>query len=119
LARVCIGHFRHNHPVISDDGTGVDPTVATVPLIKKAGGVWESDISATPALANFSDYLNRLYMFKITNEQGKVTYRVDIFSRNQVGRGATNPGGAHYSGSYLDVDGIISCSVVWSPPGGR
>ena len=57
------------------------------------GSDWES-----PALANFDDYLNRLYMYRITNEQGTPTYKVDIFSRNQVGRGATNPGGAHYTG---------------------
>ena len=39
-------------------------------------------------------------MYRITNEQGAVTYKVDIFSRNQVGRGGTNPSGAHYAGSY-------------------
>ncbi len=43
------------------------------------------------------------------------TYKVDIFSRNQVGRGGTNPGGAHYGGSYPDLDGIVSCSVVSDP----
>ena len=97
---------------ISDDGTGVDPTMLAVPLSKKAGGIWESDLSANPALANFADYVNRLYMYKITNEQGAATYKVDIFSRNQVGRGGTNPGGARYAGSCLDLDGIVSCSVV-------
>jgi 1,4-alpha-glucan branching enzyme len=54
-------------------------------------------------------------MYRITNEQGNPTYKVDIFSRNQVGRGATNPGGAPYSGSYLDLDGIVSCSVISDP----
>jgi len=54
-------------------------------------------------------------MYRITNEQGAVTYKVDIFSRNQVGRGGINPHGAHYSGSYLDLDGIVSCSVVSDP----
>src|SRR5258705_4033803 len=54
-------------------------------------------------------------MFKITNEQGTPTFKVDIFSRNQVGRGQTNPNGAHYSGSYLDLDGIVSCSVGSDP----
>jgi 1,4-alpha-glucan branching enzyme len=99
---------------ISDDGTGVDPAAPVVPLRSKGDGVWESDI-AMPALANFSDYLNRLYMYRITNEQGAPTYKVDIFSRNQVGRGGTNPGGGHYNGSYLDLDGIVSCSVVSDP----
>ncbi|HEY6417992.1 MAG TPA: alpha-amylase family glycosyl hydrolase [Candidatus Binataceae bacterium] len=99
---------------IADDGVGLDPAATVVPLLSK-DGVWESDIARTPALANFDDYLNRLYMYRITNEQGTPTYKVDIFSRNQVGRGGTNPGGAHYQGSYLDLDGIVSCSVVSDP----
>jgi len=100
---------------IADDGTGVDPAAAVVPLVRKSGGIWESDFATTPALAKFGNYINRLYMYRITNEQGAPTYRVDIFSRNQVGRGGTNPGGAHYAGSYLDLDGIVSCSVVSDP----
>jgi 1,4-alpha-glucan branching enzyme len=99
---------------IADDGTGMDLTAAVVPLVNN-GGVWASDFAKTPALVNFDDYLNRLYMYRITNEQGTVTYKVDIFSRNQVGRGGTNPGGAHYAGSYRDLDGIVSCSVVSDP----
>jgi 1,4-alpha-glucan branching enzyme len=100
---------------IADDGTGVDAPSAVVPLVSKGGGIWESDIARTPSLAKFDDYMNRLYMYRITNEQGTPTYKVDIFSRNQVGRGGTNPGDAHYGGSYLDLDGIVSCSVVSDP----
>ena len=100
---------------IADDGFGLDAAAEVVPLIQKGGGVWQSDIEKTPALANFSDYLNRLYMYRVTNEQGTQTYKADIFSRNQVGRGGTDPGGAHYLGSYLDLDGIVSCSVVSDP----
>ncbi|MGO9258300.1 MAG: alpha-amylase family glycosyl hydrolase [Bryobacteraceae bacterium] len=97
---------------VADDGTGVDPAATVVPLALKGGGIWESD---PPALADFGAYMNRLYMYRVTNEQGEATYKVDIFSRNQVGRGATNPGGADYQGSYLDLDGIVSCSVVSDP----
>jgi 1,4-alpha-glucan branching enzyme len=100
---------------IADDGTGIDPTAPVVPLVSAGGGIWESDITQTPALANFDNYVYRLYMFRITNEQGRQTYKVDIFSRNQVGRGGDNPFGAHYNGSYLDLDGIVSCSVVSDP----
>jgi 1,4-alpha-glucan branching enzyme len=100
---------------IADDGTGIDPTAAVVPLSSKGGGIWESDFTATPALANFNAFLNLLYMYRIKNEQDATTYKVDIFSRSQVGRGGTNPGGAHYAGSYLDLDGIVSCSVVSDP----
>jgi 1,4-alpha-glucan branching enzyme len=100
---------------ISDDGTGMDPTVPVVPLAQKPGGIFEGDATTTPALSNFKTWLNRLYVYRITNEQGMQTYKVDIFSRNQVGRGNTNPTGAHYTGSYLDLDGIVSCSVVSDP----
>ena len=101
---------------IADDGSGMDPTAAVVPLASKNGGVWESDIATTPALSDFSSYFNLLYMYRITNEQdADPTYKVDIFSRNQVGRGGINPGGAHYTGSYMDLDGIVSCSMVSDP----
>src|ERR1019366_10470240 len=50
---------------IADDGTGVDPAAAVVPLVSKGGGIWESDFATTPSLANFGDYLNRLYMYRI------------------------------------------------------
>ena len=97
---------------ISDDGAGIDAAAPVVPLQPVGDGIWESDIAA---LANFNDFLNRLYMYRITNEQGLVTYKVDMFSRNQVGRGHINPGGAHYTGSYLELDGIVSCSVISDP----
>ncbi len=101
---------------ISDDGTGFDPTAPVVPLTQMGTtGIWETSLAATPALADFSAFMNRLYMYKIVNEQGTTTYKVDIFSRNQVGRGNNNPNGAHYAGSYLDLDGIVSCSVVSDP----
>jgi 1,4-alpha-glucan branching enzyme len=100
---------------MADDGTGVDPASAVVPLVSNGDGIWESDIARTPSLVKFDDYMNRLYMYRVTNEQGMPTYKVDIFSRNQVGRGGTNPGGGHYGGSYLDLDGIVSCSVVSFP----
>jgi 1,4-alpha-glucan branching enzyme len=100
---------------IADDGTGVDPGSAAVPLVSKGGGIWQSEIVATPALADFGGYRDRLYMYRITNEQNIETYKVDIFSRNQVGRGGFNPSGAHYAGSCRDLDGIVSCSVVSDP----
>ena len=98
---------------IADDGTGIDPAAPVVPL-QQIGttGVWETDVAATP---EFSAYMNRLYMYRIVNEQGAVTYKVDIFSRNQVGRGDEDPNGGAYAGSYLGLDGIVSCSVVSDP----
>jgi len=109
--------LAHGTPTgyIADDGTGMDPTAPIIPLASKGDGTWGTDIAITPALSKFSDYMNRLYMYRITNEQGTVTYKVDIFSRNQVGRGDHNPNGEHYAGSYMDLDGIVSCSVVSDP----
>jgi 1,4-alpha-glucan branching enzyme len=101
---------------IADDGTGVDPAAPVVPLPQRGTtGIWETSLAQTPALADFSAFLNRLYMYRIVNEQGDTTYKVDIFSRNQVGRGYNNPNGAHYAGSYMGLDGIVSCSVVSDP----
>ncbi|MGO9991373.1 MAG: alpha-amylase family glycosyl hydrolase [Steroidobacteraceae bacterium] len=99
---------------IADDGTGIDPAAVLLPLMSKSGGIWETD-PRTPVLADFAQLMNRLYMYRVTDAQGKPTYKVDIFSRNQVGRGGTNPGGAAYTGSYLDLDGLVSCSVVSDP----
>lgn len=98
---------------IDNTGNGMDPTAPVLPLTS-SDGVWTNDISK-PSVTRFSNLLNRLYMYRITNEQKSPTYKVDIFSRNQVGRGATNPGGATYTGSYLDLDGIVSCSVISDP----
>jgi 1,4-alpha-glucan branching enzyme len=100
---------------IADDGTGIDPTALVIPLISQADGVWSSDVSSSP-VADFSAYLNRLYMYRIKNQQGVTTYKVDLFSRNQAGRGNVEPSpGTQYTGSYLDLDGILSCSIVSDP----
>jgi 1,4-alpha-glucan branching enzyme len=101
---------------IADDGTGIDPAASVIPMTAQGQtGIWQTDINAAPGLADFSTNLNRLYMYRVTNEQGAKTYKVDIFSRNQVGRGDANPNGGPYAGSYLDLDGTISCSVVSDP----
>jgi 1,4-alpha-glucan branching enzyme len=101
---------------IADDGNGIDPAIPAIPLSQLGTtSVWESSIATSPRLADFSAFLNRLYMYRIVNEQGDTTYKVDIFSRNQVGRGFNNPNGAHYAGSYMDLDGIVGCSVVSDP----
>jgi 1,4-alpha-glucan branching enzyme len=101
---------------IDDLGGGIDPAGLVIALIKNGStGTWEANPTTTAGLDDFSAYMNRLYMYRITNEQGEKTYKVDIFSRNQVGRGDINPNGTPYAGSYLDLDGIVSCSVVSDP----
>ena len=101
---------------IADDGTGIDPAASVVPLeISTESGVWQADPSSAAGLRDYGAFKNRLYMYRVKNEQGYETYKVDIFSRSQIGRGAGNPNGALYTGSYLDLDGIVSCSVVSDP----
>ncbi len=51
-------------------------------------------------------------MYRITNAQGQIVYRTDIFSRNQSGRGGDDPQGKHFSGSPAQLDGTKSCSLV-------
>src|SRR5205814_73996 len=97
---------------IADDGDGIDRTLGdngAFPLVAGAGGIWRTD------LPRFEDYFERPYMFRITNEQGQITYKTDIYSRNQAGRGRTDPGGAHFAGTFAQLDGTVSCSVVADP----
>jgi 1,4-alpha-glucan branching enzyme len=97
---------------IDDAGGGVD---AAYPLFAQGSGVWSTDLARSPALADYSAFFERLYMFRIVNEQGETTYKTDLWSRNQIGRGMTNPGGRAWTGSYLELDGTVSCSVVADP----
>lgn len=63
----------------------------------------------------FQDFDHRPYMYKITRDDGSLVYRTDIYSRCQIGGGEFNPKGKPYYGSYKDVDGTVSCSVVVDP----
>lgn len=103
---------------LADDGDGINPNVGNAgafPLFRTAHGVWETKMAKSPALAKFADFHQRPYMFRITNEQGQITYKTDIYSRNQIGRGRTDPNGAHYTGTFQELDGTVSCSVVADP----
>jgi 1,4-alpha-glucan branching enzyme len=101
---------------IDNTGGGIDPTAPVIALAKTdATGIWEVNPTTLAGLADFSAFMNRPYMYRVTNEQGAPTYKVDIFSRNQMGRGANNTQGAPYTGSYVDLDGLVSCSVVSNP----
>ena len=108
-AQAVVVVFGASSGYIAADGTGADPTVPPIPLVAVGDGIWET------IAQDFSSYMDRPYMFRVTNEQGDVTYKVDIYSRNQAGRGAFNPDGAPFGGSPLDLDGIVSCSVVTDP----
>ena len=103
---------------IADDGAGIDTNIGNrgaFPLVPRGRGIWETDLAQSPELRRFADFFERPYMFRIVNEQGYVTYKTDLYSRNQIGRGTVNPGGSHYNGTYWDLDGDVSCSVVADP----
>jgi 1,4-alpha-glucan branching enzyme len=97
------------HGYIADDGDGIDPARAPLPMTASAGGIWQTAI-----VPHFAAHQGLPYMYRITNAQGRTVYRTDIFSRQQVGRGTKNPAGGHWTGSAADLDGTKSCSQVVS-----
>jgi 1,4-alpha-glucan branching enzyme len=92
---------------VADDGSGIDPNRPVVPLRWTPGGVWESD-----PLADFAANVGAPYMFRIQNAQGQTTYRTDIHSRWQIGRGSLDPIKDRWDGDPAMLDGRVSCSVV-------
>ena len=101
---------------IANDGTGMVPP-GPFTMSRDADGVWTT--TAAPELERFADLDHRPYMFRITNEQGRVVYRTDIYSRCQIGRGKLDPAhlppGQTFSNLPEDLDGTVSCSVVVDP----
>ena len=96
---------------IDDKRGGVDPAMPVIPLAETSNGEWVSD----PNPYKFSDFAGKPYMFEITNEQGGIVYRTDIYSRRQIGDGSQDPGGAPYTGTPATLNGGVSCSVVVDP----
>ncbi len=99
---------------IADDGSGIDPTRPPVPLARSAelpwDGIWEG-----LAPGDFQDFSGLPYMYRIVNAQGQTVYRTDIFSRSQIGKGATDPGGMPWAGTLDALDGTVSCSIIIDP----
>ena len=90
--------------------------LAGIPMQRGEDGIWTTD-PGHPDLADFVALDHTLYMFRITKDDGSVTYRTDLYSRCQVGSGGTNPEAenANWSGLCRDLDGSKSCSVVVDP----
>jgi len=95
---------------IADDGTGIDPSQPVVTLTKQKDDVWEGGPDG-----DFEDFMSAPYMYRIINAQGNKTFRTDIFSRSQIGKGAINPAKAAWPGTIDTLDGSVSCSVVIDP----
>lgn len=106
-----------NSGYIDDAGGGIDTALGHgggFPLTRGKDGLWRTD-SAEPLLADFSAWANKLYVFRVTKADGSVAYNTDLCSRCQIGQGNIDPQGRPYHGSYRDLDGSKSCSVVTDP----
>lgn len=99
---------------IADDGTGLSPTLPVLPMVRREGGVWETEVEGPRAL-EFERLRFQPYMFRITQADGQVALRTDLYSRCQIGRGLSNPRGMPFTGSREEVDAVVSCSVVVDP----
>jgi 1,4-alpha-glucan branching enzyme len=92
---------------IADDGSGIDTSRPPVSMQRQPSGIWESSPQA-----DFAAQVGLPYMYRVSNAQGSVVYRTDIFSRQQIGRGADDPATQPWPGTIDTLDGTISCSVV-------
>jgi 1,4-alpha-glucan branching enzyme len=92
---------------IADDGAGIDPGRAPIPLTRGDDDVWSSGV-----LPDFNAHRGLKYMYRIVNEQGRTKYRTDVFSRAQFGRGEINPAKSAWDGRQETLDGSKSCSVI-------
>jgi 1,4-alpha-glucan branching enzyme len=91
------------------DNTDIDPAKPVIKLFA-LDGIWESEPQG-----DFEQFKSLPYMYRITNAQGDIVYRTDIFSRSQIGKGNQNPAKTKWSGTVDTLDGTVSCSVVIDP----
>lgn len=107
-----------NTGYISDDGDGIDISEGdrgAFTMKKDDNGIWWTDL-ADSRLADFHYWDHKPYMFRVVKDDGKTTaYRTDLFSRCQIGKGRQDPNGQKYTGSYKNLDGSKSCSIVVDP----
>jgi 1,4-alpha-glucan branching enzyme len=95
---------------ISDAGTGIDAARPIVALSRSPDGIWEGNPPGS-----FQAFMNAPYMYRIRNAQNQLTYRTDIFSRSQIGKGHIDPAKAPWPGTPETLDGVVSCSLVIDP----
>ncbi|WP_416676363.1 alpha-amylase family glycosyl hydrolase [Egbenema bharatensis] len=84
-------------------------------MVRTEAGIWQTDVTLSPELVNFTDFDHKPYMFRVVKDDGQVAYRTDLYSRCQIGQGNFDPKGQHYSDKYTELDGTKSCSVVVDP----
>lgn len=69
-----------------------------------------------PELADFTEIDHYPYMYRITQDDGSVAYRSDMYSRWQIGGGKVDPEkDLSWDGKRFSVDGAKSCSVAVDP----
>lgn len=100
---------------IADDGFGMDASLSPFPMLRTEDGIWQTDLSISPELADFARFDHQPYMFRIVKDDGQVAYRTDLYARCQIGKGNFDPKGQHYLDKYTELDGTKSCSVVIDP----
>lgn len=100
---------------IDDDGKGARPGSDPIAMAHLGGDIWASNPndSKLPHGGKFLDHVP--YMYRIQRDDGSVRMRTDIYSRCQIGYGATDPASGGWSGAIADLDGTKSCSVVVDP----
>ncbi|HSC89745.1 MAG TPA: alpha-amylase family glycosyl hydrolase [Polyangiaceae bacterium] len=91
---------------VGDDGSGIDPARAPIPLSRDEEGFWSA------VVPDFDAHRGACYVYRVTTEQGEIKYRTDVFSRAQRGRGAIRPEVAPWDGNPATLDGSVSCSVI-------
>ena len=75
----------------------------------------ETDL-AEAMLPKFEDWDHRPYMYRIVRSDSSIVYRTDLYSRCQVGYGATDPAmNQPYTSLLSELEGRLSCSAVVDP----
>jgi 1,4-alpha-glucan branching enzyme len=108
---------------IYNDGTGIHPDFAPVPMNSGKNGVWETPAEHPSLSGGLANLDHRPYMYRITRDDGSVVFRTDLYSRCQIGFGAKDPTADSefypdkkpWSGLLSDLNGRVSCSVTVDP----
>jgi 1,4-alpha-glucan branching enzyme len=108
---VVFGDGRNGY--VSDDGAGL---AARPPIrLQSAGeGIWETS-TEPPANDAYERDEFLPYLFRVTRDDGSISYRTDLYSRWQVGQGSFDPQGRIYGGTTAGLDGAVSCSAIVDP----
>jgi 1,4-alpha-glucan branching enzyme len=71
--------FGSQSGYIADDGFGIDQSISAVPMFRQVDGVWQTDETLSPVLADFSIFDHKPYMYRITKKGGQYP-RIVIFA---------------------------------------